>query len=304
MTNARIGWAEALRLGGIACMRSWPAALAMVLAESAGVIFGGAFGLFFWVGSGARGAGALVAGLGATLFFSVLAWVLGGLALGAALRQTDRSLRGLPPEELIDAVAASSASALTYLVVSLWVKAFAFVFAWVSGVATISAYLASLSGEGVGGVVASAAVALALTCAVLLGIGVILWTEAALVRSIGGPQGYLTALFEAGGDVSRRPGAYAGIFAITAGVALGLEVLASGLFGLTFRWDLALWSQVSVGLVTAPVRLGFQLCRLQAFFALWLDSQGRLPKVAPVESIPLAPVLWTAVPVGPVEEGG
>lgn len=161
--------------------------------------------------------------------------------------------------------------------------------------AASAAYVAALGAKHAG-FFPTVALALFLTIWAPAAIAWALWGPVAFVRAIRRDEGVLVSLYEAAGELWRRPGPRLAVLFITGVAAAVADLVLSGLVNVLSAPSLpsTLAGQTVSGLLVAFLAGLAGLCRLQAFLALGLNDEGGLP--APILT---AEIVVDALPVGP-----
>ena len=299
-----LGFGRALRLGAGTALGLWQSVVAVFAAGTLRNLMASAATLGALVALARGGHTGLFAMIGALLVFFAIAQLLRAVALGGGLSQGAARMTGGQVPSFASAAFVAAPRSVSY---ALWTFAIELLRgmwqALAIGLSLVAFFTALSHGHGVG---QALLLALALTLAIPLGIAITLWTELAFTRAIALGQGYLVALYDAAAALWLRPLAPLGLILLTGVFAFAFRATISVAGGVptSGRTMLALLAAGSVisSALTAFVEAALQLIRLQAFLALTLDSEGRLPAAPepPPTAIPIAEVLPSE---GPIVEG-
>jgi hypothetical protein len=288
------GTAQALSLGAQQAVSLWPAALGLFLCGAAEVLAGlvAVLGALEWATDSANVG---LAALGGAVVVWLAARVLRALVEGGALRQGAARMqrRGFLP---LAAEAVSAAPrTLSFLAWSLPLE---LLYAAGAGLAMLTASAAYFGALGAkhGGFLSSASLALLLTLWAPAAVAWALWGPVAFVRAVRRDEGVLVSLYDAAGELWRRPWQRLAVLVVTGAAAAVAELVLGGMVSVFSAPSLpsTVAGQLVSGLLAAYVAGLVGLCRLQAFLALGLNDDGVLP--APILT---AELVVDAVPVSP-----
>jgi hypothetical protein len=296
---------RALTLGFSQGISLWPSTLLLFSARAMDAVAGLAFGvaLFHWLDG--RGSAFPWALLGGWFTCLIVSQALRAFVVGGALGQGAQRLRGEPfrSARFEDAVVAGAAAApvsFAYLWTSLVFELLVAAWRTLALLAAGWVYFQALI-KGSGGLVGSAALALAILVSLPLSFLASLWTEVAFARAVSLGRKYLAALFDAASALASRFWAFLSISLITGLLAFLLNLSISSFFSWPsllrpFDPKLSLVQQGSIGLLMAFALAVLEMSRLQAFAAMALDSVRELPPEPSPPPAPLPPVAEVVLP--------
>ncbi|MHB8874435.1 MAG: hypothetical protein ACYC8T_12175 [Myxococcaceae bacterium] len=285
---------RALSLGAKQALSLWPAALAVFGCGAAEVLAGliATVGVLEWLtGSSQVGQAALGAALSAWL----AARILRALAEGGAIRQGAERMTGRGFLPLAAEAVRAAPRSLSFLAWSLPLELLYAGWRTLALIATLGAYFQAL-GTKQTGVLSSAALALFLTLSIPVAIAWALWGRVAFVRAVRRDEGVLISLYQAAGELWRRPWPRVIVLFATGAAAVAAELVLGGFVNALSSSQpepslrLALAGQVVGGILVAYVASLVELARLQALLALELGDEGTLPVPRP-PSPPPAPIV-------------